>query len=326
MKRLSPLFGLLIAVAQVLAGQGMGLQDSRRVVDSDSALEHPERLPGTSELQALIRQQRWREAGVLAEQAAQKKSGSGSAWYVFGLVRFAEHRYTDAVRALRQAEKLKADHADVNRLLGLCYYFLQQYHLFEQQMEKGKASEPLNGEFDYLLGSYYQSVLGDCTRAIPAFDKAISLHFSGFKVLYHRGDCYDQNGDPVQAEKDLLSAVRQIRKRSAGDSWPFQALARLYLRTGRPNEAVSLAREAVGIEGGSADNHIVFAKALTEKGDAPAAVAELIRAVELNPSDEGARYQLYRLYLKLGEREAAQRELAAFRKLTGAADTIQNSR
>ena len=324
MMRSSAFFAFLAAVP-VLAGQGMNPQPPRRAIESEVALEHIEDLPGATELQALIRQKRWKEGGVLAEETVRQKPGSGSAWYALGLVRFSEHRYTHAIRALRRAEQLKIDTADVHRLLGLCYYFLQQYQLFEQQMEKGKAREPGNGEFDYLLGRYYQSTLGNCARAIAAFDQAVSLHFAGFKVLYDRGDCYDQRGDLRGAEKDYLSAIGQIRANSARGSWPFLALARLYLRTGRLNEAIAMAQEAVRIEGGSAGNHILLAKALAEKGETPSAIAELRRAVELSPSDQGTHYQLYRLYLKLGDREAAQSELIAFRKLVGGEDAVQNS-
>jgi tetratricopeptide (TPR) repeat protein len=326
MKRSNLLSPFMLAAVPLLSGQGMGLPPLKHLMDSEVVSEHPDALRGATELQALIRQKRWDEAGILAEAAVREKPDSGSLWYALGLVRFNEHRYTQSLRALRHAELLNTSSAEVHRLLGLCYYFLQQYQLFEQQMAKAKSAEPRNGEFDYLLGRYYHLILGDCTRAIPAFDQAISLHFSGFKVLYNRGDCHDQNGELDRAEKDYLSAIEQIRPSATRESWPFQALARICLRTGRVNEATSLAREAVQIEDSSAENHILFAKALTESEEVPAAITELRRALELSPSDERVRYQLYRLYLKLGDHAAAQRELDTFRKLTGAEDTFHNSR
>jgi tetratricopeptide (TPR) repeat protein len=324
MKRLSP-FTLLIGAAAMLAGQGMGPQPHRQVMESEVASEHLEGFLAAARLEALIREKGWSEAGALAEEAVRQDPGNGSAWYALGVVHFGEQRYTQALRALRRAEQCKLETAGLHRLLGLCYYFLQQYGLFEQQMERGKTAAPQNGEFDFLLGRYYHSIRGDCTRAIPMFDKALSLHFSSVKVLYNRGDCYDQNGELALAEQDFLSAIEQIRNSSASDSWPFQALTRLYLRTDRVDDAMSLAREALRIQGGSADTHILLAKVLTEKGETQASIVELRRAADLSPSDEALRYQLYRLYLKLGDREAAQRELAAFRKLTGGEDVTPKS-
>lgn len=308
---------ILIPVPSALFAQGMGQHSPR---PAESELTSPDldaSLAGTR-LEALIRLGRWDDAGALADEATHQQPDSRSAWYALGLVRFNQLKYTQALRALRRAEQLAPENPEVHRLLGLTYYLLEQYHLFEEQMQRGKASQPDNGEFDYLLGRYYHLAVGDCARAISSFDRAISLHFTSFKVLYNRGDCYDQSGDLPRAEKDFLAAIEQIRAAAARDSWPFQALAGLYLRTDRVDEAVSLAREAVRLDGESDAGHVLLAKALAEKGQLPAAISELRQAARLKPMAEGTRYQLYRLYLRLGDREAAEKELAVFRQILAA--------
>ena len=70
----------------------------------------------------------------------------------------------------------------------------------------------------------------------------------------------------------------------------------------------------------------MLGKALTQKGDPRAAVAELRRAARLNPTGEAARYQLYRLYLRLGDRESAETELTAFREILAIYGESRNTR
>lgn len=320
------LLGLFLAAHPALHAQGMGKQEMPSGIEPEITSLNLASSLSRTKLGALIQDRRWDAAVILAEEATRRQPHSAPAWYELGIVRFNQHQYTKAVRALRRSEQLAPNDADVHRFLGLSYYLLEQYHLFEQQMQRGRDAQPQNGEFDYLLGRYYHLIVGDCTQAIVAFDRAISLRFASAKVLYNRGDCYDQAGDLTRAERDFVSAIDQIRSTRKADTWPFQALARLYMRTGRSKEALPLAREAVRLDAGSEANHLLLGKVLAQEGDTSAAIVELRKAVQLSPAAEGTRYQLYRLYLRLGDRESAERELAAFREILATNGKMGNPR
>jgi tetratricopeptide (TPR) repeat protein len=205
--------------------------------------------------------------------------------------------------------------ADVHRLLGLNYYALEQYRLFELQMRKAKELRPDAGEFDYWLGRYYQVVSEDCAKAIPFFTRAISLDLENHRALYNRGDCYERSSEVAAAEKDYVAAIKLIHRSGARDSWPFQALANLFLRINRSGEALALAREAISLEPDVSANHLILGKVLALMEDVPHAIQEFQAAVRLSPTGAAARYQLYRLYVKAGDRLAAQRERTAYQEI-----------
>jgi Flp pilus assembly protein TadD len=270
---------------------------------------------GSDRLQTLVRERRWKEALPLAEEEVKRQPDDGSAFFTLGVILHNQRQLVQAHRALRRAEQLLPNGPEVHRLLGLNYYLLQQYRLFEEQMLTAKALKPDDSEFDYWLGRYHQMVTGDGEKAISFFNRAISVDISNYRALYNRGECNDGGGDIASAEKDYMAAIKLIRKRGVAESWPFQALANLCLRSDRSDQALMLANEAVAMETSVGENHFVLGKVLAQQGDTSGAVRELQRATQLDPTNASARYQLYRLYLKAGDHEAGEMELAAYREL-----------
>lgn len=276
--------------------------------------ERPLAAQPADRLQTLVRQRQWPEALPLAEEAARRRPENGAAYYTLGLILHHQGRYIDAHRALRQAGRRLPENADVHRLLGLNYYVMEQYVLFEDQMQRAKALRPMDGEFDYWLGRYHQTVTGDCAKALSFFDRALAFDRANTRALYNRGDCHERLGDLALAEVDYRLALDLSRRNGLTDSWPFQALAQLCLRTERLDEALALAREAVSLEASSNANHLTLGKVLARNEDIAGAIRAVRRATQLKPSDSVARYQLYRLYLKAGDRAAAEKELAVYRE------------
>jgi tetratricopeptide (TPR) repeat protein len=266
-------------------------------------------------LQTLLRQRRWAEALPLAEQAVRREPENGSIRYSLGLILHHERRYAEAHLALREAERRLPENADVHRLLGLNYYVMEQFVLFEQQMQQARTLRPVDSEFDYWLGRYHQTVTDDCAKATLFFDRALAIDPANHRALYNRGDCRERLGDLAPAERDYRAALDLIRRHALSDSWPFQALAQLCLRTERVGEALVLAREAVSLDAAAGANHLTLGKVLAGKGDLSGAIRAVRRAAELDPSDSVARYQLYRLRLKAGDRAAAEKELAVYQEL-----------
>lgn len=153
-------------------------------------------------LQSLIRQQRWTEALPLAETAVQRQPEDGVARHTLALVLHSLRRHSEAHRQLRKAERILPANAGIHRLLGLNYYVMERYVLFNEQMNKAKMLQPSSGEFDYWLGRFHQTVTGDCGKAIPLFDRALELDPANHRALYNRGDCRERLSDLALAEKD----------------------------------------------------------------------------------------------------------------------------
>lgn len=95
----------------------------------------------------------------------------------------------------------------------------------------------------------------------------------------------------------------------------MQALAQLCLRTERSSEALAFASQAVSLDPAAAANHLTLGKVLASRGDTQGAIRAVRRAIEIDSSDSAGRYLLSRLYLKAGDRDSSERELAAYREL-----------
>ena len=82
-------------------------------------------------------------------------------------------------------------------------------------------------------------------------------------------------------------------------------------------EHVELFRRVVRARPEHAPAHAALGTAYREQGDFAAARTELERAVELDPDDLRASYQLGLVLLRLGEKEAAQKMFARADELRG---------
>ncbi len=96
---------------------------------------------------------------------------------------------------------------------------------------------------------------------------------------------------------------------------PMIQLAQLYAEAGRNDEALKLARRAVTLEPGNARSHFALGRVLLEKHQWTDSAAELEKAKALSPGASTVRFQLAKVYRKLGRKEDAEREEAAFEAL-----------
>ncbi|HEY8551307.1 MAG TPA: tetratricopeptide repeat protein [Vicinamibacterales bacterium] len=99
-----------------------------------------------------------------------------------------------------------------------------------------------------------------------------------------------------QAEQNR-EALIELRKAIYLDPYaaePHELIGRLYLRTGRPREAIDALRVALWSQE-SAEVRVALAEALLQAGEAEAARTEATRALELNPSLTEAKELLARI-------------------------------
>src|SRR5205085_1718365 len=107
-----------------------------------------------------------------------------------------------AIQALRSAERLGMDTTPLHKMLGLAYYSINQFILFEAQMEKAMKLDPLDDAPVYSLGRYRESVLNDYSGALQLFERAVHLRPDHSKNLYYKGHCEEM--------MDLRSEARAV--------------------------------------------------------------------------------------------------------------------
>jgi len=220
--------------------------------------------------------------------------------YWLGISRLKLHEPVGSVQAFRAAEKLGLNSALSHEGLGLAYYDLNQFFLFEEQMKKAAALDPRDSTPYFYLGLYRWSIRSDASGALEFFDNALQLHPEDWKTLYQAGNCLEAGGETARRR---AIATHQSHypggKNNDPFGWPYQGMARLLLDE-KPETALDFAKKAVSLQPDEYSNHVILAKAYERLGKLPEAIREAETATTQNPNDSTARYALYKLYREGG--------------------------
>ena len=274
-------------------------------------------LPEASQHYAIaeaVKLKNWKQVIALARNETLVNPADANSFYWQGVGYLQLHDSLSATQSLRTAEKLGMDTALLHEALGLAYYDLNQFVLFEAQMQRAALLDPLDFRPQYYTGLYRLEIRSDAGQALEAFSKAVQLQPDDWKSIYEKGNCLEILGQPAQAVENYRRAIEIVEANGQQFGWPFQGMARLLLET-KPTEALSYARKAVELEPQEYSNHLLLARIYEHLGQLPDAIREARVASEKNPTDTASRYELFTLYKQVGNRGAAQAELAKFLKV-----------
>lgn len=308
------LFGSSVFLSELTARPTLNL--SYQLQDNPQQEEEPhlELEKSKVRLHILVDQKRWEEAQQLARKLLEAYPENLELLYLNGVTLFQLTDSIGAVRSFRRAEKLGFGTLSLHKSLGIAYYSLQQYKLFSAQMEKALAINQDDYETYYYLGRYYESVVNNFPLALHYFDRSINSKPNFEKSVYYRGYCYEMLGQRTEALENYEMAAQLAEKSAAPFSWPSQSLGRL-LMDSQPEKAFTLALRAVAIEPELESNYLLLAKMYERKNDLNQSLAELRKAMQLNPTATATRYLIFRLLNRLGKREEAKNELLILQKL-----------
>lgn len=145
-------------------------------------------------------------------------------------------------------------------------------------------------------------------RAFEAFEAAVRAD-SRFAIAHARlaeaaMRIYEQEHEPTWVERASTAVDAAVTLApEAPNGWV--ARARLYTMTGRYDEAVRAARQALGLGTASDDAYIALASAYAAAGDPPAAEAAYLEAIARNPGSWEWAHRLGLFYYTQGQYEDA---------------------
>ena len=263
----------------------------------------------STRINELVRGQQWKQLAALTAQLRQTDANNPNLLYWEGIAHLQLHEPVAAVQSLRTAEKLGLNTALSHEGLGLAYYDLNQFRLFEEQMKRAAALDMQDAKPDYYMGLYRWSIRSDASGALTFFESAIRLEPNDWKSLYQAGNCLEQLGKLNDAQDKYRQAIALLEKSGAPFGWPYQGMARLSLEED-PNSALDFAKKAVEREPEEPSNHLTLATVYERMRNLPEAVREAEIAAEKNPNDSKTRYTLYKLYRRVDDpRTASQLKL-----------------
>ncbi len=208
-----------------------------------------------------------------------------------------------AIDAYSAALKLEPNHPGVRSNLGAAYVRLGKYDEAIEQYREALRMDGANPTFRFNLGlAYYKAARLD--DAIAAFEAVVKSSPETKAAVLLLGDALLQSGRFQQAIDVLAPREEQF----AEDLGFGYVLGTALLRAGQRDRA-QIYLDRIFKAGPSAEGHLLMATAMIETRDYPGAVAEVRKALEINPDLPTLRTVFARALLGAGEHDGAVREL-----------------
>ncbi len=229
-------------------------------------------------------------------------------------LRFAEGNYGEALRWAREFLAQRPTGAETRKISGLALFMLGDKVGAERDLRR--AAELLPKDFDahYYLGRIYfeQSKL---TLALDTFRRALALNPQSVRAHNHLGQTLEGLTRLDAAMSAYQSAIRVERHGMERSEWPYYNLGSLVLSEGDAPRAVALLEQALERNRSSVQTRTKLGVALSAASRLDAAAEHLRAAVEAEPHNSDAHYQLGRVLMKLGNSDEGRWHLSEFERL-----------
>lgn len=208
-----------------------------------------------------------------------------------------------AVDAYSAALRIQPNNPGVRSNLGAAYVRLGKYDEAIEEYRAALAADGGNPAFRFNLGlAYYKAArLPD---AIEAFKAVLAASPENAPAALLLADALLQSGQFPQ----VIDLLAPRESQFATDLGFGYVLGTALLRTGQ-RERAQVYLDRIFSAGESAEGHLLMGTALMETRDFPGAVAELRKALALNPDLPTLRTVYARALLGSGDQESAVREL-----------------
>lgn len=212
---------------------------------------------------------------------------------------------------------LTANPVDADALMtqGEVYYLASQYLDAKGSLQAAISAAPTEAEPHYLLGRLYYSQ-SNVKDATAEFQEALKLNAKSYKSYDGLGLCYENQGEIELAAQSYMKGIALVYKDYPSYDTIYADFAEYLLRYGKNQKAFDLAAEAASRNPKEPRNFFLAGKALYKAGHLEQSLTWLGKAVAMDRNYPDPHYVLGQAYTKLGNKDEAGREIAAFQKLS----------
>lgn len=281
------------------------------------------------------------QASNLLEEALAKNPSSAELAGALVSVNLKQLHTQEAEKLCAEAVKRHPSNPDLQRLYLQVLVLTGNSAMAAPLAKKLLAASPRDFEFLYINGVLEHDA-GDSTAAREHLDQAVKIDPNVAASHFHLGIVLSQLGDPAAAKEQLEQALKlggtepevhfELAKvlRALGDNQEAANEVKVYqqglqeknhravaasksaqgdkaLAAGKPEEAISLYREALSKTPDDALLNFKLAVALDQSGDIATERSVLEKAIQLNPDLASAQNQLGFLASRSGDSAAAEK-------------------
>jgi tetratricopeptide (TPR) repeat protein len=200
------------------------------------------------------------------ERATDTDPDYAEAWYQAGFCYGMLGRHTEALRASRQAARLRPDWAETFVNIGASSFALGQYKDAAEAYKNAARLDPDNADTQYALGLSFNK-LNRTDEEILAYKRAVAIKSDHVNAYDHMGQAYLK----LKRYNEALAAFEQVRNYKP-EAKVYNYIGECYLELGKLSESIDAFNNALGSD----------------------------------PDFDKARYNLGRSYLKQGDRDQAE--------------------
>jgi tetratricopeptide (TPR) repeat protein len=267
-----------------------------------------------TELDSAVRKHNYAAEKALIDRAEKEHAGSWELLILAGRLAYLEKQPKDAADAFERADGIKPLAEDDRMTLALAQEFSGHPDTARATLIKLTKASPRNAQYFYLLGrlDVQNRHLED---AIVSFGKAIELNPNILRAYEEMGQAQENLGLDDAARKTYESGA--ARNRLVNGRWPWSPLdlGMAVMKNGDLDHAEDLFREALQYNPRFSWAHYYLGQLNQKKGRNAESLAEYKEAVVDDPTLRQAWLALGREFMRLGQKDEANKCLARFREL-----------
>ena len=227
---------------------------------------------------------------------------------------FSTGRYEESLTIITSYIDKEPDDGRGYTLLGVNHFMLGRQRQAEVEIKRATELDPRDTEAFYWLGRLYFT-RNDMPAALGAYEKMVALDPNNVKAFNHIGQTKEALSEFGQAKEAYLKAIELERKQAVKSQWPYFNLGILFIKEGKPEEAIGYLRQALDRNPSWPKGKVKLAMALTSVGKFEDALFQLNEVLQADAQNAEAHYQLGKLLKKMDKPEQAEEHLLLFEKL-----------
>lgn len=259
---------------------------------------------------AEFKQGNFRSAIKPLRQTLNANPSDAQAQILLGMSYYGTGRFADAVKYLEPEAKNETENLELHRVLAQSCLWARDFSCAQQEFRGILDKNPDSAQAHILFGEALDG-LGRTEEAIAEFEAAAKIsprepnvHF-GLGYLYWKTQQYDMGRQEFVRELSLDPSHAQALAYLGDIAW----------KNNDADAALSFFDRARKINDRIRVIYLDCGAIYMQQKNYRQAQAALIHAVDLDPTQTDAHYQLGRLYQAMGKTDDAQRELLKVRKL-----------
>lgn len=244
-------------------------------------------------------------------------NSTASDYYQVGKAYFDQEQWARAAKWLDRCLSLQPSNDRAHLLLGIAFRQLARPLEARTELLKAAQANP-SSEVNQFMAGHQLVLMGKYEEALPLLYHALQLNPAKAETLHAIGAAQARLGNYALAETYYRKELALPGAPTSSEARAHEDLAYLLLLSHDPQrvgEGLRHAQRAVELNPRSASASYLLGKALLKSDCLKRAATELERCISLSPADLKPHFLLAQVFDRLGEKENAAREWAAFEKL-----------